>query len=533
MKYSEFYEEIKGDISSQAISYYKYVVEFFYKHKDQKNLIVVEEDIIGNEDVKSCFNGFNISFGMSMANVHNYIAFIDPNKDPLTSFGEFRVQYLPEGKVPTHVFIMSEDPSVIDDCYKQLLVKYPDLKLTQVTYTFNPQEERVKRLKAIIKDDTKILYIEKYCSDLVLLYSEHKIDFIKEFERTVQEIMTFGQNKYVVYAGDYESRAYTTIYPLILCELYLRGAKCKYYVDESESLIRALDMSASLFNPDMMLVEDVATFLMNLPKLVASVRGPLLTFHKVMTKTLFLSTSYVPLNNLKGKVEKKVLTPRDIQIVPYSVHYNMETDDFQQNLSTELECRKFLNSLYDVFDVPKDSTLTVLNTFFFIKDGIEYVGYCRKMEFKANTLAFMMGQKPAKVTLNFDDIRRVLYLDLLLNLKSVLGYLQGLTGKNDLNKRSVIPYRVMRPGSNILFKYRIQRSDGYDPTYENPLWSDMSQSVFLHGMCSNMAVTTRVSVYKTLASAIGVDKSRNMLDSFGSFNLITNKEVHIGMDELS
>lgn len=232
MKYSDFLEIIKNDVCDNVLSYYKYVVNYFYNNKDQKKLTVIEEDMIVNSDIKSCFDGFSIGFGYGILNVENYMAFVDPSveMDVLDQLGEFSEKYLPMGVVPTHVCILTDDTEIINSCYNQIKSKFSSIILVQLTNIYNPNLERKVRMENLIGNKYDIFYLDSYCEKLVLNYDEHNVGFIKLFDKVVTDLIPLVERKCVAFGGDYESIAYRKIFPLLITELYIRNAKCVYYV---------------------------------------------------------------------------------------------------------------------------------------------------------------------------------------------------------------------------------------------------------------------------------------------------------------
>lgn len=531
MYYKDFYKLVSDDIGDSYISFYRYVINYFNKYRDQKTLHTVDIDRFSDLEVINCFKGFSIAFGSSLTNVTKYIAFVGVD-DPLEDFRTFMRNYIPDGVIPTHLYVESADKSEIDRCYSIIKEKHPDIELTQSTYHYSFEEARKEEMLKIIKDESLIFDIQDYCSTLAFNYDEHNPDFIKRFTEVVNEIELKADKKYIVYLGDFHSIAYTKIYPLIISELYIRNSNCRFYFSVDESINKMSLLSSTLFNPDLMMKEDMIDFLMHLPKLVAMQKGSSLVYHVVKGVKLSLSLSYVPLKDLKSKVSYNEFNAKSLKIVPFKAYYDLESDDFQDNIDSELKCRELIKELYEVFDVPNNETIKITDLIIFVKDDVEYIGYCRRVDFKASCVSYMSGQSLCEVILNLDDVRNIIYLDYVLNKKAIIAMVNKALNTNILNVKSVVPKRVMRPLSNLYMNYKVATEFHYNRLLEFSYWQDIPNSVFLNCMYSPMAVKSRIVTYGFLINHLGVNKVRNMLDSFGGFNLVTNFNIQLSTFEV-
>lgn len=530
MNFKDFYASVSSGVGDSAISFYTYVVNYFDKNRDQTSITLVESDSFSNKDIINCFQGFSVAFGTALANVTKYIAFVS-TEDPLEDLRVFTSKYLPKGVMPTHVFVESEDKNEIERCYKLLKEAYPDLEFTQSTYSYDFDSIRREEMLKYLKTEDNIFPVESYCESLAEAYGEHSPEFFTKFAEVVDKLEQDAGARCLVYEGDTKTIAYTRVYPLILSELYIRNAKCRFWFNPDESINKMLSLSSCLFNPDIMLVEDVVDFLTNLPKLVCLRKGVSLVFHMVRSYTLLLGLTYVPLRDLNAEVQNYVFNVKDINILPINSYFDLETDDLSLNIDNELKCREFIQKLYGVFDIPNSESLNLTNLVIFIKDGVEYVGYCRKIDFTAACFSYMNGQSLSATTLRFDDIRSLIYLDFVLNKSALINSVNKALKHTGLNLRSVIPKRVMRKYSNLFLSYKVSKEHKYLSYIGSSPWDKVPNALFLSGMCSFMSARSRVSAYSLFSEDLGISKMRKMLDSFGGFNLVTNPTLKVSIFE--
>lgn len=540
--YNDFLSVIQEDVLDNILYFNKYMVNYFYKYRNQKVMNTIDSSISISDDIKIGFNGFCINFGTGFSSVNKYIVFIGSKEkgigDPIEEFRANIIKYLPDGKQPTHVCIVSDDIAEVESVYSILLKDYPNLVLVQQTKVYNFSERRLENAKALLGNKYELLLISDYCEELETYYKESSLNFIKEYERVVDEIYSKCAGKFILFGGDYQSFSYQ-IFQYILAELYVRDAKCKFYVESEDSATVLSTISKTVFNPECMLVEDVVKFLLSLPTLSAEIRQDCLLFHLINNRTLYLPTSYVPMSSIsRHKVENKKLNASTIQIVPFSNHFDMESDDFYKNIRAEHACREFIHNLYNVFEVPNDKILSVTNIFFFIKDNVEYVGYCRDYDYAATCISNMSGMDMSPMTLDFDHVRKLSYIDCCLDSTKIITSFKMLSPNKALNRKSVIPVKTFRNYSPIYSIYNINNDYHYFDSAPSEItsdkyWTDMPHSVFNCGMYSPMSVRFRTGLYMSLMKHLGVDKVRGMLDSFGGFNLVTNPTLELTMERKS
>ena len=156
ISYDDFLSIIEDDVLNNVIYYNKYIVNYFYKHRNQKVMNTIESSISISEDIKSGFKGFCINFGAGFCNVNKYIVFIGSKEngisDPIEEFRANIIKYLPDGKEPTHVCIVSEDIDEIESVYSLLIKDYPNLILVQQTKVYNFSQRRLENAKALLGD---------------------------------------------------------------------------------------------------------------------------------------------------------------------------------------------------------------------------------------------------------------------------------------------------------------------------------------------------------------------------------------------
>lgn len=528
----EFLDIIDSDVLENVICFNRFIVNYFYRNPDQNLIARLDDSSNINEDIIRCFKGFSVNFGDTFSSVSNYIVFIEPDSDPIENYRKCVSKYIPLGKNATHVCVMSEDLVEVERIYSILVKENPNLRLVQKTSVFNYSEQSLQKAKDLIKDESRMFIIKDYCESLSSIYNGSDITFIKEFKRVVDEIDSLCTNKFIIFGGDQQTHSYF-IFKLILVELYNRGSKCKFYIDVYDTTEVLTQLSASVFSPESMLVEDVVKFLLNLPDLVAELKEDYLVYHLINSRHLNLKVSYAPLNSLnKESVKSKVLRSEDMKIMPFSNYYNMCTDSFYTNIRTEKECRQFIHSLYDVFTLPNDEILSVTNVFFFIMDDVEYVGYCRAYDFKAPCVSNMIGMMATRFSLGFNDIRRLCYLDSCLNAGSILKQFQLFSTAKTLNSKSIIPYKSFRKYSSIYRVYSVNNNYSFtgivDSNSHGDYWVDMPESIFNCGMYSPMSTKFRGGLFMSLFKILDTE-SRYLLDSFGGFNLVTNPSIELSM----
>lgn len=522
-----FLEVISNDVLDNLIYYNRLMVNYFYHNRVQSSVIRVEDSKDITSDVRSCFEGFCLSFGNSFHSVDKYIVFVNPELDVIEDCRKQVSENLPAGKNPTHVCILSNDCDVVEKSYETLLKVYPDLKLVQRTVYYNFSTSSLQKAKSLINDESKILLLNDYCEKLNNKYSDSSIEFIKLFTSCIDEIMSKCEGKFLVFGGDYQSRNYA-MYKLILTELYVRKANCKFYVEKDDSQDFLKEFSRYVFDPDCMLVEDVVRYLMNLPDLVCELKYSLSTYSLVAKKDLNLKCMYVPLGDrTKSNVVTKMLNVRDLRIMPFGKYYDMRTDDFYANIRTEIDCRNFLHSLYDVFEVPHDVFLSVVNVFFFMMDGNEYVGVCLDYNFNATCLSNMAGMGPCTVNMDLERVKKLVYIDYCLNAAPIAKTYQRFLTNKQLTLNSISPLRLFSENSVLYRDYYVNNEYYFNEMSEDKVWADMPNSVFDCGMYSPMSVKFRTGFAIPFINKLGLDNTRKMLDSFGGLNLVTNPSIDL------
>lgn len=529
MDFDSFYSIVNKDVNDRVISHLRYVVNFYRQHKNQKEITLVSGEIT-NTEVVDTMKGFAVAFNSSLVDVNKYIAIITPN-DPLEEFRSFISMYLPAGCVPTHLYVDSNDVSEIDRCYGIIKEEYPDICYTQTTYVYNYNRVKEEEMLRLIPNRDLLFPIADYCVSLESSYGRHNADFVMEFMKTVDEIEKKSVGRIIYYGEEETGFAFKNIFPLIVSELYIRNAKCRFYFNPQESVAKLRQLSSSIFNPDFMLVEDLVDFLLNVPVLFATQKGSISVFNMVRSSLFLLGVYCVPLKNLKGKVEKKTLVAKDLKIRPLNNYYNLESDDLSDNLNAELELRELIKELYKVFNLSPSETLDVTNIFIFIEDGVEYVAYCKKINFSLSCFSYMTGQGLCPTKISLDDLRGAMFLDFVLNSKRIVEECSKNFKAKNLTTKSLVPKRVFRNYSYLFRNYKIDSKFKFEPFSGTSKWKQVPNVLFLSGMYSFTSYTSKISIVPQLKEDLGCSKVRNMLDSFGGFNLISNPTIKISTYE--
>lgn len=521
MKYIDFCELCKKKSYSNVIYYNESIVNFFYHNRDQKKTLQVDCDgVITDVDLIDSFTGFNVVFTKGFSKVDNFMVFIDPSKNVIDDMRNAISMNLPDGKLPTHVCILSEDISEVNRCFNELIAVYPNLVLVQNSEEFNSSKAIYNSAVALL-GGRPVFDIFSYCDLLSKFFSENSKVFLEKFDEAVVDILDKHESRYIVYSGDYQSRSFA-ICKLLVCEIYNRDPRAKFFFHKNDSLSISEVIKSSLWCPDRMLVEDVISFLKGLPRLVCEKRPVGIVYHLVSdNKSVGISAHCVPVNDLsKARVETIYVDANKCSIRPFKDYFDMESGSLKECVEKETECREFIHSLYSVFSVKGTEVLNLTNVFFFVKDGIEYVGYCLEYKFSVPVKSMMEGLKVHGGRLTFNDIKRLTYLDVFADTPQILKYYQSST-KMIFNTKSVTPIRTARKNFIVYSRYKFFNSCTD--------WEDVPGSVFALGMYSDMSYVSRNGFKDSLMQSLGVEKVRKLLDSFGGFNLVTNSRISLSM----
>lgn len=522
IEYSKFEEFCKKDSLDNIIYQFRYLVNYFYKNMKQTEITVVDCDNSNVDmDIVNSFRGFQLSFDDSFRERNNFIVFIDPSKDYFEEYDSFCNKNLPQNAVPSHICVLSSDVSVIEDCYGTLISRLENKPiLVNITRSFNPSESINSSIISHYGEDN-VFKVCHYCDTLYSYLKYPSVDFIREFNRCVDEILSEAGNKVIIYGGDY-SLGSKSVYHLIVSEIYLRTGSCNFHVDKEDSESVAVKIASHLFRPYMMMVEDVVRFVNKFPEITAEFKESFVLYNCISNPRLRIKTSFIPLNNVENSEQRyEVFDSRQLNIIPLSVYYNIEDEDLKVACSEEKRLREFIHNLYDYLDIGEDGIIDITNLFFFELDGIEYVGYNHGYEFSSNSRSILFGLPAASKKITFEDLGSLLFVDCFKDFSVLCIFLNKMKVVQGRDLGKSIPIKTFRKNSVAFSSYYISnKSDDF---------TGIPNALFCTGMYSKDCYTTRVSLNKLLAEKVGIKKARKLLDSFGAFNVITNRFLELDL----
>lgn len=523
ISYKEFEEICTSDVLDNIIYQFRYLVNFFYKYPNQTEVITVDcNNLSVNSDLINSFKGFQLSFDSRFRERNNYIVFVDPSKDIIEEYNTFINKYLPSNVRPTHICVLSEDISVIEETYSMLENSNSNLTLVNVTQKFNPSVAVNSRIIAGYGED-KVFAISEYCNKLYTYQKYPSTDFIREFNLAVEDIMSKAKGKMIIYGGDYMTGS-KSMYNMLVSEIYLRNRSYKFHVEKEDSEAVAIKISSHLYRPYMMLVEDVVRFVNQFPSVTAEYKESFMLYNVIRNCTLYTKVSYVPYNSLdKSQVQYSIFNTKKLNIIPLATYYNLEDPNLEKASSNELKLRELIYQLYDVFPVEKSKIIDITSLFFFELDGIEYVGYNHEYSIKCDFKSYLVGLPAVKRTISFEELSQLLFVSPFIDLTDVLRVLTGARLIEGSDFKSLMPVPTLRKNCVALSSHHISN--------KSEDFSGIPNALFCIGMYSKECYTTRVGLYRNIADKIGIDKTRKMLDSFGAFNIITNRYLELTLDK--
>lgn len=523
LDYNDFISYCKKDFNINIYLRYKYVANFYYNfNRSQIGSIVLDtDDHFIDRDIISCFNGFSVIPKGTMSGITKYLVFVKPECCVDSYFNEIEIN-LPTDINPTHVCILSNDPIVIKESFEKLKDINPDLVLINVLQNNDLNNEMFEKIQKRLKG-VPLLRINDYCSRLSAMSSSFlDYKFYVEFDKAVEEILEKSRYKVVVFGGVYNSEE-ENIYRMLVIECSLRDLNFQFYIEPEKAEYVARTISSCLFDPDNQLVEDVINFLERFPRICLEYKGNYTVTNLIRSLSLTLKLKYVPLHN-QIKREAKFIKARSTQInvIPMSTYFNLESDNLEDNIKEELRLRDFIRDLYDVLDLD-NGIIDLSNLVFFELQGVAYVGCNLGYDLEMNCSS-LLKELPLinRVFTSLDEINRFVYLPFFLN---GVGYLEELSKDiksiirvyltKDMARMSLKGYRKM----SSVFKSR-------HALYNKEL-EQFPNILYLLGMCSQSSTAYRQVLTKNLVGVLGLENVRNKIDSFGGFNKINNDNLNL------
>lgn len=517
ISYKDFEKLCTKNFNVNVYSQFRYVVNFFIENRKQKDSYFIDsKDAFINDDLMSSFNGFCVIPLGTFKNVNRFIVFVDPSDVEDSYFNEIEAN-LPSSIEPTHVCVLSDDVSVISECFRDLKQINPNLRLVNVTNEFNVSNELNNNvLKRISKFPT--LCIADYCRELSYNFNDlNDYTFYKRFDEIVCEILEQAKSKVVYFGGQYLTKE-ETIYKLLVTECSLRNTNFKFYIEDESATDMALRISSCLFDPKHQLVEDVVSFVREFPRICLELRGSSILTNFISECNLTLTLKYIPINTLdKNSVKINKVKSDQINIISVNSIFNLESDDIASNIAEEANLREFIKSLYEVFDL-ESGIIDLTNLVFFDIDGITHVGYNQGYDIEIKCTTHCPGLPAIERRISdFDSLNKFMYLPVFANGGAYIKNLALRTGG-----RFDATYGRVR--NNVRKNTSIVK-------YTDLLYTDefllFPNSLFLLGMSNKSNRIFRENIRKGLVKILDLEKVRKGVDSFGCFNKISNDILEI------
>lgn len=516
--YKEFESICNKDCPLEVYSNFRPVVNFFINNRKQTNGYMIDvKDYFVNDDLLSCFSGFQILQIGSFKKVDKFIIFVDPN-DLEDSYLSEIDQNLNSSIKPTHICILSNDIDVINNSFEYLLNINPHLRLVNVTNKFDVSSLMNNRVLARLKSQPLFPIVE-YCRELSYILNDlNDYQFYKRFDEIVEEILEKSKSKIVIFGGEYSTKE-ESIYKLIVIECCLRNFNFKFYIEDENVNDIAIKVSSCLFDPNNQLVEDVVSFIENFPGICLELKGRFTVTNFVTDKSLKLKLKYVPLHNLdKKEVKFNKIESNGIKIIPLSTYYNLESDDLQFNISEEKRLREFIKSLYDVFDL-NTGIIDITNLAFFSLDGVDYVGYNVGYDVFLDCKSVMPGLfLTDRVIKDFEALNKFIYLPMFLNRERFIRNISNKLGSSNITSTYARVKNNVRKNTSIF---------RYTSTVFTEELLEFPNILFLAGLSSKESRIFKENACKGLVNILGLDSVREEVDSFGCFNKISNPNLKI------
>lgn len=517
INYKDFERLCSKTYNLNVYSQFKYIVNFFIENRNQKESYFVDcKDAFVNDDLLSSFNGFCVIPLGAFKNVNKFIVFVDVNDPEDSYFNEVEAN-IPSSIEPTHVCILSDNVTLVNEAFRTLKEINPNLRLVNVTNEFNVSSELTNKVLNRISRFPNFC-IADYCKELSYNFNDlNDYSFYKRFDEIVDEILEKSKSHIVYFGGQYLTKE-ETIYKLLVTECSLRNNNFKFYIEDENVTEMALRISSCLFDPKHQLVEDVVSFVENFPKICLELRGNSILTNFISECSLTLKLKYVTLNTLdKKSVKVNKVKSNQIKVVSINSLFNLESSDVESNIAEEMRLRELIKSLYEILEL-KSGIIDLTNLVFFELDGIVNVGYNEGYEIDIKCSTHCAGLPVIQRRINdFDSLNKFMYLPVFANGGTYIKNLANKTGgKFDATYGRV--RNNVRKNTSVV-------------KYTDLVFSDeflvFPNSLFLLGMSSKSNRIFRENIKRELVNILDLDKVRDKVDSFGCFNKISNNILEI------
>lgn len=520
------------DVEVDVPLQFKSIVNFFYRNPNQSRVIGLDLDgQFYDRDLVSCFRGFSLVSLGATSGISKYIVFINPyengnpdNYDAASSFEFESEKNLPSSTYATHVCILSNEIDVVEKCYEKIRTAFRNVTLINFTNKFDPSKILLQKAKELLQK-TPYVVINEYCEELSQYHSDLlDYNFYKKFDEIVTKVLEISQNKCVLFGGKFGTTA-EKMFKMIVIECSIRKNPFFFYAEDEMAVEIARKVSSCYLDHKNQLIEDVVYFVDNFPLLCLEYKGSYSVLNRVIGKSLKLNLKYVPLYAIdKNEVKVARFDYKAINILSINSFYNLESDSYESNLEQEKRLKELINQLYSVFNLKKE-ILDVTNLVFFDYDGITYVGYNQAYNIELKCQSYMPGLDIVERTItDFEDIDKFIYLNILLNKNPLL-----MTINNLFAKKYGSSYRKIHPGQ-IKGLHRARNMASvfkYTHAFVNNDLKMFPNIIYLTSLVSQDSSTYRLSINKELMKIMGIEKLRESLNSFGSFNKVVNEYLYV------
>lgn len=501
---STIYKSLSGDITEIAK---------FYKVQSQKNNYFIENSIKRFSDT---FSSYGISDNALFSNNRKYILVIDPTED-LPKQVRFAESMIPVGKPFNTLAILSDDQDLIKSTYEIISNNFRGIQL--LNFVENDSEDfyidMVTEETNLGKD--KLFDLKPYC-DLIDSVGVNSPSYLKTFSNTIDRILIDNEDRKIYfYAGDNGTNGYF-VYKLLVSELYLRR-KDKFYVYSSERESVGRMIMSSIFNKDCNLIEDLYSYVNNMPSLLIGNDNYFSSYNLVTSTQMNLHIRYTYFNSSdsSAQVFEEVIDYRDINIVSLYELYNLKKAE------DTFEFKARIDSLYELLSLHNDETcsknliLDATKIIVFTQGTHTYIGYVKDIGISAKVKCITNFAILDK-TMSYDEIiasyPACFYVDSYkaTNLAKNLASKYGL----DLSKLKMKTPKFRRKLTTLLSN---------SPLPVNSDWSLVDlDTLGLYGLSN---IRCRWGFIDNLIGIKGIDEVRKEVDIYGGYNPATSKEIVI------
>lgn len=533
ISYSDFLDTINDCKEDFGFVYpeYKEIVKFLVGSKNPYISYFIEDYSGGIDyDRLEIMRSFGIIVEKSIFNVSKRLLIINPNEGKTVSqlLAEYRnnLDMAPRDDsevestvLPTHFVVLTDKTSVIEKYYNELSEIISDISLTQsFTEDFTSDhvlEQISKSLSAFKVTKDNLFDIKEYC-ELIADTSSTSNGYMTLVNNVINEINEKCGNR-IICNSSLNSK-FSTIYPVIASELFLRFNR-KFYAQTNETRLVCSIVMDSLFNSDAQLMEELVRYFVYLPSALVSYEDFGVTYHMIdqQSKKLLIHCSYCEYGKDEiDEVYNETLEISQIDIVPINKFYDLDSVGDCMNLkSLIMDMYSRLKCENGVIDVTKLLFFKKRNNDGTIDNEKLYYGYVIDTEFSVDAFTFLKGYKSIKTTLNYDKLRVCYPLSIFLDGRSSLSLYLKEKIPNDL----LTPVKTNRNMSAVLTGILMTRNSFKDDTETKP------STIYL---MNGASIKFRQGFYENFITTVGLSKTRELLDAFGSLNFSLVSGISIG-----